>query len=222
MVKPPPPPPRSFAAELAKTPIQHVSRWFVGIDPDGHNTGVAWVHAEWTLPMTGPVKILEAFATLVSIPARLSGLEAVDAMTDVLGNHLNIIAMTRIMPQVTLVAEAQRVYPREEMTRSEVIAKANDLLRLAQITGAALAFANRLNWSYTSELPADWKQQKKKAAHHTHIRARLASVPVTMGEKFNLVTMPAKYGHAMDALGLGLWAAERAAAGTLVDYTPAQ
>jgi len=212
--------PRSFAAEMAKTPIKANGRWFVGVDPDGHDTGVAWLHAAWTSPLTGPVVISEVHAGLASIPKNLRGLDAVDAMVGALSKSLNDIRnLTK--GKITLVAEAQQVYPREEMARAELVAKANDLLKLAQITGAALAIADRFSWDYTSELPAQWKQQKKKDAHHKQIEHRLRDVDVLIGGAFSLLNRPAKYGHAMDAIGLALWAADRESSGTLEAHIPA-
>lgn len=214
--------PRSFAAEMARNPIQHHTRWFVGVDPDGHNTGLAWAQATWTTPMTGPVKIESVRGSLVRIPPRMRGLDAADAMVDTLGERLREVA-TLIGGHATLVAEAQQIYAREEMPRAEIVAKANDLLKLGLVTGAALAFARQYKWAYTSELPADWKQQKKKEAHHSQIVRRLGDVQdVQFDTHRGLKGIPAIYGHAMDALGLALWAADRAAAGTLAAFTPSR
>lgn len=86
-----------------------------------------------------------------------------------------------------LVIEAQEVY-------RDGKADANDLLRLAQITGQLqMKFATRPGCEPETVLPKIWKQNKKKEG--MHIRA-LEQIKVT-GEGHST--------HTLDALCLALW-----------------
>ena len=189
----------------------------IGLDPDLHTSGLAIGQATWKVPRLAPPTITSIVADLVRVPSQLRGLEAADAMAAQLA-----IAIEKRAPvlgnDVIVVIESQQVYPDEDMPRNEMVAKANDLLRLSHVSGAMAATAAARRWQFTSVLPFDWKGTKAKDKHHIHIRDRLVGMAVTVGgQPFG--KQSAMYGHAVDAIGLVLYGIEEASRGLLPVYT---
>jgi hypothetical protein len=205
---------------IAKTTKKERALTVIGVDPDLHSSGVAIVNVVWSEPPIAPMRIVSAWAKLVEIPTRLIGVAAADAMVNALAE--DPFARAVHDGQVLLIAEGQQVYPDEDMKRSELIAKANDLLRLAQVTGGAQAIATGRGWHQRSVLPSTWKQQKGKDVHQkVHIPDRFAGVPVTIGGHYTFDNYPARFNHAIDALGLAQWGAVEAFRGRIQVYNGA-
>ena len=77
-----------------------------------------------------------------------------------------------------VAAEAQRIYPNRNEKPATVVAKANDLLRLAQISGAFQArFASADFARARSFKPDYWKHNAKKEAMHARAIERIEAEP---------------------------------------------
>ena len=131
----------------------------------------------------------------------------------------------QITPQAVFV-ESQRVYPTPDEEPQTRVAKANDLLRLAQVTGAVQAWA-QLSYNHRKSVdpkviieavaPATWKGQQRKEHTVAEVMKRIPLVPIHVdyplrGELVSadiqgqdLYGLPASMGHALDALGIALW-----------------
>jgi Holliday junction resolvasome RuvABC endonuclease subunit len=189
---------------------------FIGIDPDLHNTGWAMVTAEWTTPRTAATKYTELSGGLLSVKSSLRGLDAANASITRLAELITPYDFDAAQPPV-LVAEGQQVYPDPDADRAEIIGKANDLLMLAQVTGAALGIAIKRGCSAHAVLPRTWKGQKKKEPHQLHLLSQVCGLGLAGAtlDGHLISKLPQKYNHAMDAVGIALWAAEQASMGLL-------
>ena len=205
----------SLLEKLRTSPTTTHRCRFIGIDPDLHNTGWASILAEWTVPRTAKTVYADLQGGLLPVPSALRGLQAALASVRALVEHGT--PQWLVSFQTVMVVEGQQVYPDGDAPRSEIIGKANDLLMLAQVTGGAMAFGVTRGFQVQAVLPRTWKGQKDKSAHQGHILAQLFGLGLGDARlDGHLVTrLPPKYNHAMDAVGIALWAAEQASMGLL-------
>ncbi len=195
---------------------------FIGIDPDLHDTGWAAVLAEWTTPRTAATKYTDLTGGLLSVKASLRGLDAANASSKAVARLLWQDAFLDNIPTV-IVAEGQQVYPKIDVDRAEIIGKANDLLMLAQVTGAALGAAEVRGLLASAVLPRTWKGQKDKEIHQDKILIQVCNkgLGATTLDGHLISKLPPKYKHAVSAIGIALWAAEQASMGLLTTQTAA-
>lgn len=195
----------------ASPPVQKVVTVF-GFDPDLDTTGWACLTGTIERPARGraPVSTLH----LGLIETKVSG-------TDIQKAAGMIAALARwSAPNADagphgVFVEAQQVYPTKDEDMGKRIAKANDLLRLAQITGAVQALANRVSIeTVTAVLPATWKGQQNKDSTLAWLQERLPGAVIHLhhSNKPNqtvdaaaLDRLPGRMGHALDAAGIALY-----------------
>ena len=109
--------------------------------------------------------------------------------------------------------EAQRIYPNKDETPKERVGKGNDLIHLAQVTGALQAAGHRLGYGVQAVLPQTWKGQGSKGSTVALLQERFASVPIHVHvatgymdvTAAKLDRLPGKMGHALDAAGIALY-----------------
>jgi hypothetical protein len=101
-----------------------------------------------------------------------------------------------------VIIEGQQLYPDRFLSSRELVAKGNDLIALATISGAALTHWAQLPVAKARILlPAEWKGQREKDAMHRHLMRILGGVEIE-GPNNN---------HTRDALCMavvaaGMWA----------------
>lgn len=206
----------SFVDKFRSTPRTTRTVVVFGGDPDMDTTGFAAISAEITIPATAKPRVLGACIGLI-VPARghLRELEQADEMVRAIMTfsdpHLNACAFHAAF------IEAQQVYPNPDEDPRLKVAKANDLLRCAQVTGALQAWAVGQGIPVVrSLLPATWKGQTDKNVTLAEMQARMPDATVSvqaeyrgkpiqsiMGRDLNL--LPAKLNHAIDALGIATY-----------------
>jgi hypothetical protein len=211
----------SLIAQLRATPPVTQSFWLLGVDPDADTTGWAFVHA--SVSTHSPPVVFRAFLGLI-IPEKrgLADLQQAQAMVEAVTDFW---PPNQVDPRAVFV-ESQRVYPTPDEEPQTRVAKANDLLRLAQVTGAVQAWA-QLSYNHRKSVnpkviieavaPATWKGQQRKEHTEAELVKRLDSVPVHASYVHrgqpteldlyghDLGNLPASCGHAIDALGIALW-----------------
>ena len=178
----------------------------LGVDPDGDTTGIALVTASLSFPPSGPAAIQQARLYLCCGQGR--DLDGVVVMINELYTTIGGAVGRATRPVDALFVEAQQVYPTPNQDPRERVAKANDLLRLAQVTGAAQAYGRVANIPVVQAvLPATWKGQQKKAHTLATVQQRFESATLTVADDpvCGLAALPRKYGHAIDAAGIALY-----------------
>lgn len=129
--------------------------------------------------VTAPTWSSIRFGLLRTKPRGANHMDQAADMVAAVAEHLR-----GFMISANLVAvEAQQVYPDPNETKEETVAKANDLMRLAQITGCIQGLAHTLNVNQVvAYLPAAWKGQKKKHVQHAEFFQQLGKVPAIMDD----------------------------------------
>jgi hypothetical protein len=102
-----------------------------GFDPDLHNSGVATATVRQS--SLGRREVLRVYVDVLSIKKTLTELQAVMAMQEM------IWATPEVFLAHTAIVEGQRIYPNETKTPKRAVAKGNDLINLAHISGTARA-----------------------------------------------------------------------------------
>lgn len=177
----------------------------LGVDPDTFSTGLALV--ETLDGRKGRVLAVRTAASTRRSPVEKRvvqmALSIREALEELRGEAWDLPGD----PTIRAVAvEGQKKYPNDRT-------RPNDLIRLAQVAGEALAVARGLfPLAVTVEIPdpQDWKGQVPKRVHQRRILKRvglervedLAAVPG--GERLTTVQL----GHVVDAVGLALYAAQ--------------
>ena len=166
--------------------------YVLGIDPDLHRTGWAVV-SDGSDEGPGIVS-----AGVLSVPRKLRGMDAVEAMIDAVVTASGGVWSELIPDHV--VIESQHYIDR----RSAV--KIQDILNLALVSGAAGAcMADALwnpGWSFAS--PLTWtKGMPKKTRHNRH---RVIDFKMTDAELASVARCPeSALIHVWDAAGMALW-----------------
>jgi hypothetical protein len=207
----------SLIDKARANPPQPVLRRVFGGDPDMDTTGWAILSGGFTRPSTGPAKVFAVqMGLLRPEPGKRRDLEQADAMVDAIARFWlpDCKQMDHMMGFHAFI-EAQQVYPTPDEDPRTRVAKANDLLRCAQVTGALQAWVKRItNNDQRSVLPATWKGQQRKEQTVAMLVERLAAVPCIVYDRDeehascagqDLAALPAKFNHALDALGIALY-----------------
>jgi hypothetical protein len=160
-------------------PTHHIS--CTAFDPDLDSTGWAFLRAE---VCRGELKPLILDAGLFMGNKKNKGLAATSVMIRTLGNCL-----THEHSSDFFIVEAQEVY-------RDGKADANDLLRLAQITGAIQALTGAI-----PILPKTWKGNKHKEGMHARARGIFPPHLLSWEEPI----APRLRQHAWDAVCMALW-----------------
>lgn len=187
-----------------------------GGDPDMDTTGWAVVNATITTPALTQPRVTSAAIGLI-LPARghLRELEQADEMIKAIA--LFAFPATLSSTLTAAFVEAQQVYPDPDEDPRTRVAKANDLLRCAQVTGALQAWAVARGMTVVrSVLPSGWKGQTKKDVTLAQMQGRLIEAPIHIAAELRgkliapitgsqLHTLPQKLNHAIDALGIAVY-----------------
>ncbi len=183
----------------------------LGIDPDTKNTGLAGVEfEEWdhVSSRNGASVVTSQVCTKMeviwvavakaklSLPVADRILVIADQLAYILNNCPSVKAA---------VIEGQVAYPRSRV-------RPNDLIHLAQVTGAALGVCESNDQLFgimtephiTVVKPRDWKGTVKKDVHQRRIMSK-----VTMDNPTWDLLSPLQQGHVKDAIGLALWGYEQ-------------
>ncbi len=200
----------------------------LGFDPDLDTTGWALIVASIHRPATGFPPIQEIHLGLIeSGPAAkgLIDLEKTEVMvwaTSLWPPHnmpVSAVATKNVhnpshgLARHHCFVEAQRIYPNKDETQKERVGKGNDLIHLAQVTGALQALGHRLGYGVKAVLPQTWKGQQKKESTVAWLQERLPEVPIHVHvatgymdvTAAQLDRLPGKMGHALDAAGIALY-----------------
>lgn len=191
----------------------------VGFDPDIRILGWALVSASVSKTRSTVVHYASlhtlACSTTRDPVARLS-----EIVRD-LARHLAVTAHTA----THVVIESQQVYGKPEDSVAKVVALANDLLRVAHISGAAEAVLSDHALAKVV-LPSTWKGQRDKEVDHKRSFAimRQHRAPLLVDGRDVLARaeeLPAKVEHALDGLGMALYGVDLLASGRW-DATPGE
>lgn len=184
-----------------------------GFDPDLRTCGHSTLLAHYRTDVLGIFKIAAAvIGRIDALNKKATGINMSSSMVDAIFSYQ--LAGTAFSYSFI---ESQQVYPDDEMDRGEMVAKANDLLRLSHVAGAYHYKALTMGHVCQVLLPAEWKGNRPKPAMHTavvsDIRAHQATPggnPFKVRDNGSLVSFDMtedwwtehKNSHTMDALCL--------------------
>ncbi len=209
----------SFIDKIRSTPATSRDVTVFGFDPDMDTTGWAQVDGTLEKPARGFPIIRGVCLGLIETKTRgLRDLEQTEAMVAAIKLDMPRIVDSLKEKKDAVFVEAQQVYPTPDEDPKTRVAKANDLLRLAQLTGAVQASALFSGVHYVrAVLPATWKGQARKNVTIADLMQTLAGTTVSIirpGKAVENVSadrldkLPGKIGHALDALGIALYGIE--------------
>jgi len=184
----------------------------IGIDPDLHTTPVVLIQGEFLLD----IEICEVSEDLRDRDAAVRMAKLIGySIESIIDRNSTILATPPEKLPCTKVyvgIEGNEIYYKGQ-------ARPNDIVNIALVTGAALAY----NWPSTfkvdSPLPKDWKGQTPKAISQKKILEEF-NIPSTQYKDFSRpnttwlqgccmdVSLP-DWKHVVDAMGLALWASQR-------------
>ena len=190
----------------------------LGIDPDLHNTGLALADATRVYAVG-----------LVQVGKGLKGEDAVRAMCGRIAHDLESFVedyydeVGERYHEFLCVVEGQQLYLGGQKKKS----KPEDLLNLANVTGAALAASAFCGFETLRPLPREWKGEVPKAVHQARTCLRYGwphtakteyCIPNFVPGHASWLTKPrgldeivpvSNWKHAMDAVGLAYWGATK-------------
>lgn len=179
---------RSLVDHLRQHPPANHRLVMWGVDPDLRTLGWARIQTAFTKPSTAPAAIEHLWLGVWAPPTTHK--DDIDQTNAMIGSFKRRSSGVQEqtpwweghersgIPQF-VTAEAQRVYPDRNERPGTVVAKANDLLRLAQISGAFQGmFADADYARCRSFKPDVWKHNAKKEAMHTAVIQRVGEGPV--------------------------------------------
>lgn len=196
-----------------------------GVDPDLRTLGWARLQVAYTIPSTAAVGLEQLdFGIWAAGSKQMSDIDQANAMIASLASP---DAPWQAYPSPQggqwVVAEAQRVYPNPNDDRPKVIAKANDLLRLAQISGAFQGTLHTPVDRTRSYLPHVWKGQAKKETMAAHAITRLhqQTCTVMLWERglakhipaMDMLQLAKSFGDALDAVCMAIFGADEISSG---------
>lgn len=166
-----------------------------GFDPDLGSSGLAI--ASVSVSSHGRRELARLDLWEIKRRGKARGLRAANAMVE------QIHAVTERFASDEATVEGQQVYPDPKMPRAEILAKANDLVMLGHVSGAAQVAFLRVRSDAEILLPSQWKGNRSKEAMHPAIERLAAAAPVVMvnGAPGHAVTAGI---HALDAAGMAL------------------
>lgn len=217
----------SFLDTIRKSPPVTETICSIGFDPDLHTAGIGIILATLSKPAVAPPVFHQAWAIIVegvSEKEKLQDVQFADSMVSEVVQAFEFLPMLGIEAQkVITTIEGQRVYPRPTDTLPKVIGMGNDLIRLAQISGAVQSLTRRPPFDGSRVyLPEEWKGQAPKPTMHADLAARLGPIPAALiilkpGGKVteralkasDFVTLPKAMGHALDGVCLAEFGLDR-------------
>lgn len=136
-----------------------------GFDPDLSTCGHAIILVHYRTDVLGVFKIDSVIMSRIEVACdKLKGLPKACSMVDAIHKYelySTVIALSFV--------ESQQVYPDPDMDRGEMVAKANDLLRLAHVSGAYHQKALDADHAVYVMLPHEWKGNRPKEAMHADV-----------------------------------------------------
>lgn len=169
-----------------------------GFDPDYTTSGIAMVHVHRSSQGRRRLSCLQLQEITVKKTKRNT---PSNAMVRELYEHLPFFVVD------TAVVEGQEVYADRRSTVAEIVAKANVMINLAHVSGAAASLYRRCGADVEIVRPKDWKAQRKKDPMHKAIKHLVQdqNPEIFIGE---VVVWPANILtagiHALDAAGMAL------------------
>lgn len=205
---------KSMIDRLRSTTSTSTSVAVFGFDPDQDTVGWAMMLATMHTPARGPAQVREVHLGLIEADVRGTPLEKTELM-------IKAVRQWNAPPTAADVhavfVEAQQVYA-EEQSPQERVGKANDLLRLAQITGAIQLMAYQADFPIVQAvLPRTWKGNHKKHVTVSVLQERLPGVvfqfphPLAAVPAEAISRLPKRLGHALDAAGIALYGIDQLA-----------
>jgi len=217
----------NFVDKLRGAAPVRKSIWCIGIDPDMDTIGFGIVRVDWTDPISHSPTFSNVSFGIFDLKIKgITGLDKSNRVVQLLPRFiLNIIELTYVyitIPRVSVV-EAQRTYPIPDEPMGKVVAQANDLHRLAQISGAAQAI---LGENSRMVFPTEWKAQGSKAGTVMKIQSALKTSSVAFRhykleknsvpqaapvfhDVRSLLDLRGVHEHGLDALGMALFSANQ-------------
>lgn len=155
----------------------------IAFDPDLDTTGWAYLSAD---VCRGEFKPTHLTAGLIRSQGKAKGLAATSAMIESLVLRRDLLCRESGM---TIIVEAQEIYSGSPVD-------ANDILRLAQITGAIQALTGAI-----PVLPKTWKGNKQKEGMHDRARVMFPADMLAWEQP-----IPSRLRqHAWDAVCMAIW-----------------
>lgn len=198
----------SFLEKVRERPPERRLVKVIGYDPDLRIGGYASLEAE-------------IGGTAAKVIGALLHIADYQVLPGIGTQRVNAIARIRLPPlgimtsEAYAIVEGQRIYADPDATRPEIVAKANDLIQVAQVAGAVLGQLLLGRISTIIVEPQHWKGQRKKGADHKETARKLGDVKILLTDQAgspisavmgrDLDALPKKWEHAMDALGMALY-----------------
>jgi hypothetical protein len=177
-------------------------KYYLGIDPDLHNTGIAL--------LDGAGAMVETWC--VTIPTKLKGEAAVVSMAAAL--HLWLMDLSEfpgsVFTGMTVVVEGQEIY--RGKTPNPM-----DILRLGQVAGAAVGVMGNACDRILLPTPNKWKGSVPKHIHQARTLTKLGvdykvtsgsdryAYPVDDSGNARPPFPKSKWKHIVDGIGLAQW-----------------
>lgn len=217
----------SFLDTIRKAPSVEERVLSIGFDPDLHTAGIGLILATISKPAVAAPAYHQAWAIIVegvSEKAKLQDVQFADSMVSEVVAAFEFLPLLVIEAQkVITTIEGQRVYPRPNDTMPKVVGMGNDLIRLAQISGAVQSITRRPPFDGSRVyLPEEWKGQAPKSTMHADLAARLGPIPAHLivikpGGKTvqrsmkasDFASLPKAMGHALDGVCLAEFGLDR-------------
>ncbi len=197
---------------LRQEPATSTTIGVFGFDPDQDTIGWGLLLASIEKPARGPAPIVQMQFGLIEHKVKGTPLEQVEA---VISAAAKWVAPAFVTDKTALFVEGQQVYANEDEAPRKRVAKANDLLRLAQVTGAIQMSGYQAGLDHVQAvLPVAWKGNGSKGSTVAELQERLAHVTIIMHRTGHppqqlhaaaLDKLPGKLGHALDGVGIALW-----------------
>jgi len=199
----------------------------IGFDPDLHTSGIGILIGSLTRPPVAEPTFVEVWAIMIyGREGSLQDVQFADSMvTEVLAFFDGLPNMSLAPSEkVITTVEGQRIYPKPNDTRQALVGKANDLMRLGQVSGAVQGRTRSAPYDGSRVyLPEEWKGQAPKATMHQDTAKRLGDIPARLigvkpGGKvtvdrslraMDLGNVPKAFGHALDAVCLAEFGLDR-------------
>lgn len=149
----------------------------IGVDPDLSTTAIAVV--SYFKGDTTPTKISSVHTFVAKAEAGTRSMTKVMSMVDAVTMLISRLPMCS-SNHLSAIVESQQLYPDRNESPRSVVAKGNDLIGLATVSGAAAGALLRLDSMADVQLrlPATWKGQMDKKAMHARLKHILGDVEV--------------------------------------------
>ncbi len=198
----------------------------IGVDPDIHTLGMACVSAD----VGGSLPIHFHEVRLLSLthkpPKRSTQSAITEGMCKLLSAHqFNLVGGARLghASGVHAAIETQVFYPKKDMERAKMVSIANAMIAIATITGRAMSVALDAGISARMVTPNVWKGTREKPADHARSAKIVGVAQVTLvttggdipgSARLAALADEDEYEHALDGLGMALYAIEQLHRGT--------